>query len=62
MGVLEKEKLVSLWSIEQCEETIKEIKKRRGNDQRVWAAGTAETYWVVMRRLRLLSSSAQEAA
>ena len=54
MDALEKERLVSLWSIEQCEGTIKEIKKLRGNDQRSWAAGTAETYWVVMRRLRLL--------
>jgi len=58
MTVSEKARIVSSWPLEKCKSTIREIKTIRGNNQRAWPDGTAETYGVVMRRIQVLTYAA----
>ena len=55
-SVEEREKTVALWPLEKCEAMVREIKRKRGLNERAWPAVTKETYEVLMRRITLLKT------
>ena len=47
---------MAFWSLEQCKDLMREIKKARGSNRRVWSITTVETYEVLERRVALLQT------
>ena len=47
---------MAFWSVDQCKDLMREIKRVRGNNRRAWPITTAETYEVLERRVALLQT------